>query len=331
MPTVREFLFGGDRRVPKGPLPSVDPLVGWKKKPRTGLRATWLGHSTVLIEIDGLRVLTDPVWGLRASPSQWAGPKRFQPVPVAIRSLPPLDAVVISHDHYDHLDYTIDPRVGAARRAVRDLARRRRAPRGLGRAGPAHRRARLVGVVPAAEGRPDGDRRALAAFLRSGPAQPELDAVVVDGHPVAAACGVLQRRHGTHDRIRRDPQAARPVRPGDARGRRVPSGLGSHPPRPGECARSLGPARQERVPAGALGHVQSRDARVGRTGRDPAGAGRRNAARSSSCHGSANRSSRLTSSACHPGGVRSNGNRDARSPSRRRQATIPKNLPWPVD
>ena len=84
------------------------PWIRWpaKKKPRTGLRATWLGHSTVLIEIDGLRVLTDPVWGLRASPSQWAGPKRFQPVPVAIRSLPPLDAVVISHDHYDHLDYT---------------------------------------------------------------------------------------------------------------------------------------------------------------------------------------------------------------------------------
>ena len=105
MPTVREFLFGGDRRVPKGPLPSVDPLAGWKKKPRTGLRATWLGHSTVLIEIEGLRVLTDPVWGQRASPSQWAGPRRFQPVPVAIRSLPPLDAVIISHDHYDHLDY----------------------------------------------------------------------------------------------------------------------------------------------------------------------------------------------------------------------------------
>ena len=106
MPTVREFLFGGDRRVPKGPLPSMDPTDRWRKKPRSGLRTTWLGHSTVLVEIDGVRVLTDPVWGLRASPSQWAGPKRFQPVPVAVRSLPPLDAVVISHDHYDHLDYT---------------------------------------------------------------------------------------------------------------------------------------------------------------------------------------------------------------------------------
>lgn len=105
MPTVREFLFGGDRRVPKGPLPSIDPTAGWTKKPRSGLRATWLGHSTVLLEIDGVRVLTDPVWGLRASPSQWAGPKRFQPVPIPVRALPPLDAVVISHDHYDHLDY----------------------------------------------------------------------------------------------------------------------------------------------------------------------------------------------------------------------------------
>jgi len=106
MPTVREFLFAGDRRVPSGPLPSMDPTVGWTKKPHSGLRTTWLGHSTVLLEIDGLRVLTDPVWGSRASPSQWAGPKRFQPVPIPIRALPSLDAVVISHDHYDHLDYT---------------------------------------------------------------------------------------------------------------------------------------------------------------------------------------------------------------------------------
>ena len=81
-PTLSAFLFDGDRRVPKGPLPSIDPTGGWRKKPRTGLRATWLGHSTVLLEIDGVRVLTDPVWGPRASPSRWAGPKRFQPVPV---------------------------------------------------------------------------------------------------------------------------------------------------------------------------------------------------------------------------------------------------------
>jgi len=59
----------------------------------------------VLIEIDGLRVLTDPVWGPRASPSRLAGPKRFQPVPVSLHALPPIDLVLVSHDHYDHLDY----------------------------------------------------------------------------------------------------------------------------------------------------------------------------------------------------------------------------------
>ena len=50
-------------------------------------------------------MLTDPVWGSRASPSRIVGPKRFQPVPITLRELPPIDLVVISHDHYDHLDY----------------------------------------------------------------------------------------------------------------------------------------------------------------------------------------------------------------------------------
>lgn len=103
-PSISDFLFGEGRRTPAGPLPAANPLERWLKPADTGLRATWLGHSTVLIEIDGLRVLTDPVWGRRASPSPLAGPKRFQPVPLALKALPPLDAVVISHDHYDHLD-----------------------------------------------------------------------------------------------------------------------------------------------------------------------------------------------------------------------------------
>jgi L-ascorbate metabolism protein UlaG (beta-lactamase superfamily) len=105
MPTLGDFLCGGERRVPRGPLPSLDPRSAWGKPPASGLRATWLGHSTLLIEIGGYRVLTDPVWGPRASPSSIAGPKRFQPVPVALREMPPVDLVVISHDHYDHLDY----------------------------------------------------------------------------------------------------------------------------------------------------------------------------------------------------------------------------------
>src|SRR5712671_4043523 len=105
MPTISDFLCGGERRFPQRPLPSMNPLEAWRKKSASGLRATWLGHSTVLIEIDGLRVLTDPVWGPRASPSTLAGPKRFQPVPVPLSALPPIDLVIVSHDHYDHLDY----------------------------------------------------------------------------------------------------------------------------------------------------------------------------------------------------------------------------------
>ncbi len=82
MPTLADFICGGERRVPRGPLPSMSPVGTWAVPPASGLRLTWLGHSTVLIEIDGLRVLTDPVWGPRASPSRLAGPKRFQPVPL---------------------------------------------------------------------------------------------------------------------------------------------------------------------------------------------------------------------------------------------------------
>jgi len=104
-PDLKGFLFGGENRTPPAPLPSIDPRHGWSRPVDGGLRITWLGHSTVLVEIDGRRVLTDPVWGPRASPFSFLGPKRFQPVPVPIEALPPLDAIVISHDHYDHLDY----------------------------------------------------------------------------------------------------------------------------------------------------------------------------------------------------------------------------------
>lgn len=72
--------------------------------PSTGLRVTWLGHSSFLLEIDGKRVLVDPHWSERASPFSFMGAKRFYPSPLAFEDLPPIDAVLISHDHYDHLD-----------------------------------------------------------------------------------------------------------------------------------------------------------------------------------------------------------------------------------
>jgi L-ascorbate metabolism protein UlaG (beta-lactamase superfamily) len=73
--------------------------------PSSGLRVTWFGHSSTLIEIDGVTVLTDPLWTNRISPVSWAGPKPWYAPPIALNQLPEVNAVVISHDHYDHLDY----------------------------------------------------------------------------------------------------------------------------------------------------------------------------------------------------------------------------------
>ncbi|MET9933086.1 MULTISPECIES: MBL fold metallo-hydrolase [unclassified Streptomyces] len=96
---------GRASRAPAGSIP-VHPttVADLARPPATGLRLTWTGHSSVLAEIDGHRVLFDPVWGNRCSPFPFAGPKRLHPVPASLAALGPVDAVVISHDHYDHLD-----------------------------------------------------------------------------------------------------------------------------------------------------------------------------------------------------------------------------------
>lgn len=99
-------LAGGPDVEPGVPVPVVqtDPAA-LAVAPASGLRVTWFGHSSALIEIDGVRVMTDPIWSDRASPLQWVGPHRWYPPTVALAQLPSVDAVLISHDHYDHLDY----------------------------------------------------------------------------------------------------------------------------------------------------------------------------------------------------------------------------------
>ena len=67
-------------------------------------RVTWIGHSTFLLQMGGLNILTDPMWGDRASPVPFAGPRRLMPPGVALNALPPIDVVLQSHDHYDHFD-----------------------------------------------------------------------------------------------------------------------------------------------------------------------------------------------------------------------------------
>ncbi|MEU3603607.1 MBL fold metallo-hydrolase [Streptomyces sp. NPDC006798] len=93
------------RRAPAGPIP-LHPATAadLARPPATGLRLTWMGHSSVLAEIDGRRILFDPVWGDRCSPFAFVGPRRLHPVPLPLAALGPVDVVVISHDHYDHLD-----------------------------------------------------------------------------------------------------------------------------------------------------------------------------------------------------------------------------------
>lgn len=113
--TLGKYFTAKEERVPKQPLgPFRTDLNVYNTPPATGLRITWLGHSSLIIEIDGKRILTDPVWG-RASFVQWAGPKRFFAAPMAVSDIPKLDAVIISHDHYDHLDATVIPQLAGRR------------------------------------------------------------------------------------------------------------------------------------------------------------------------------------------------------------------------
>jgi len=104
---LKEQFFGDQIRVPPSAIPiSAIPPASMQTQPPPplGLRAIWLGHSSVYVELDGLRLLVDPVFSNYPSPFHGIGPKRTHPPPIALANLPRIDAVIISHDHYDHLD-----------------------------------------------------------------------------------------------------------------------------------------------------------------------------------------------------------------------------------
>jgi len=85
-------------------FPIERPDVEWLAANRSETTLTWIGHVTFLFQFRGLNILTDPVFGERASPLSFAGPKRYTPPAMHVDQLPPIDIVLLSHNHYDHLD-----------------------------------------------------------------------------------------------------------------------------------------------------------------------------------------------------------------------------------
>jgi L-ascorbate metabolism protein UlaG (beta-lactamase superfamily) len=111
---AREVIGGSTDQHPAEPVPLVtpDPSVA-----AGSLAVTWYGHSSAIIEVDGYRILADPVWSDRCSPSRAVGPQRLHPVPAELEALPAIDAVIISHDHYDHLDVDTVKQLALTQRA----------------------------------------------------------------------------------------------------------------------------------------------------------------------------------------------------------------------
>jgi L-ascorbate metabolism protein UlaG (beta-lactamase superfamily) len=101
---LSEIVGGRTATRPAAAIPLATPEARAFEAPAGQIAVSWFGHSTALLEIDGYRVLTDPVWSERCSPSDVIGPGRMHPPPVPLEALPALDAIVVSHDHYDHLD-----------------------------------------------------------------------------------------------------------------------------------------------------------------------------------------------------------------------------------
>jgi N-acyl-phosphatidylethanolamine-hydrolysing phospholipase D len=104
---VLRFLLSrepGPVGVPPGGFPVAVPVIAYPRAGPAEFFVTWIGHSSALLQFAGRNLLTDPMFSRRASPVQWGGPRRMMGPGVAIEALPPLDIILISHNHYDHLD-----------------------------------------------------------------------------------------------------------------------------------------------------------------------------------------------------------------------------------
>ena len=97
-------------------LPRVASDLDTIRANRGAVTVTWVGHATLLIQLDGVNILTDPHWSDRASPVSFAGPRRVSAPGMRFEDLPPIHLVVISHDHYDHLDVATVKRLAAEHR-----------------------------------------------------------------------------------------------------------------------------------------------------------------------------------------------------------------------
>ena len=96
----------------------IDSPPGPRPQPRVDdgrIRVTWVNHATMLVQMDGVNILTDPIWSERCSPVSFAGPKRHRAPGIRFEDLPPIDAVLVSHNHYDHLDLPTLRRIRSAK------------------------------------------------------------------------------------------------------------------------------------------------------------------------------------------------------------------------
>ncbi len=123
---IWRLIFGTDWPEWPEAKDSTPGPVSVERVSEGALRITTIGHSTFLIQMDGINILTDPIWSERCSPVPWAGPKRHKKPGIRFEDLPPIDVVLISHNHYDHLDLPTLKRLAkkGVKRALTSLGNR---------------------------------------------------------------------------------------------------------------------------------------------------------------------------------------------------------------